>query len=94
MSHRPPAPHASSEDRAAAATRFLEQQPWLSQSAAQSIYVDEMENTMTRRLGLWPERYVLLEGPTVRWASSLDINHRGSEDVLTELRNAANCLWT
>lgn len=92
LSHQPPAPHASANDRAEAAKRLVQQQPWLAQLAEKRIYIDDVENEATKRLGLWPERYALLEGPTVRWASSLDFEHRFS-DVLSELRAAAGRLW-
>ena len=42
------------------------------QDAVDIVLVDSMDDSITISLGLWPERFLLLEHGTVQWASSFE----------------------
>lgn len=54
--------------------------------------MDTLEDEMAVTYGLWPERYLLVEDATVRWASSLRFEERLA-DVPRQLATAAADLW-
>lgn len=83
--------HSSISHRLEAARSFLREYPELA-SLIDEMYVDSMDNATTVSNGLWPERYLLLDGPTVLWASSLRFEDRLA-DIPTHIREAAASLW-
>ena len=71
LSTNAPRNHRSLEERTSAAQAFL--QKWKSlQDAVDIVLVDSMDDSITISLGLWPERFLLLEHGTVQWASSFE----------------------
>jgi len=54
--------------------------------------MDELEDDATRRYGLWPERYLLIEGQHVCWASSLGLEERCAK-IPETLCKAAAAIW-
>lgn len=67
--------HRSLEERLKAAQGFLDEHPGLA-SVVDDVYVDDMDENTTVANGLWPERYLLLNGAMVQWASSLRFEDR------------------
>ena len=56
---------------AKAVADLLACQPRLAAIVQDRVFVDNPDNGFTLHYGLWPERYLLLEGSKVLWASSL-----------------------
>lgn len=84
--------HESMEERLQAAQAFLERFPQLAALVGERLFVDDLEDATTKNHGLWPERYLLLEGQTVRWASTLCFEKR-SANLSKALIDAANEVW-
>lgn len=91
LSLHAPSSHKSMEERIQVASKFLCQHPKLS-ALVDEWYVDNLDDATTRANGLWPERYALLEGSAVLWASSLAFEDRYM-DIPQALRSAANTVW-
>jgi len=83
--------HSCLSQRLEAAESFLAEYPGLA-SLVDEVFVDSMDDKTTIDNGLWPERYVLLEGQSVLWASSLRFEDRGA-DVPRLIRDTALSLW-
>lgn len=83
--------HRSLEQRLAAAASFLAARPELA-SLVDEWYMDSLDEATTLSNGLWPERYMLLNGQTVMWASSLSMEDR-NEDIPALLDSTAASLW-
>lgn len=79
------------EERLQAAQAFFRENPMLA-TAIDEWYVDALDNRETRKLGLWPERYLLLDGQMVKWNSSLRFEDRHA-DIPSLLRDAASKTW-
>lgn len=92
LSTNAPKVHGSIEERLAAAQNLLAEYPGFAQLVQGRIYVDDLDNKTTLANGLWPERYLLLEGNHICWASSLSYEERFA-DVPKQLSNAARELW-
>lgn len=86
--------HKGLKERRVAATQFLECFSALATLVAQDVYIDDMSDKTTLEFALWPERYLLLERGTVRWASSHAYEQRlAMADMAKALDDAATCLW-
>lgn len=83
--------HRSLEQRLAAAKLFFHDNPMLA-VAVDEWYVDALDDCITKHYGLWPERYLLLDGPTVKWNSTLSYEDRHA-DIPALLRDAAHTIW-
>lgn len=93
LSLQAPRSHPDAIARAAAVKALLAKYPDFSDLLHGRVYTDTMNNTAALTYGLWPERYLLLEGDTVRWASTLSFEERMA-DLPQQLRAAASTLWT
>jgi len=83
--------HSNITHRLAAARSFLTEYPELA-SVVDEMYVDFMDDKTTVNNGLWPERYLLLDGRTVQWASSSRFEDR-FVDIPGRILEAATSLW-
>jgi len=92
LSENAPSMHNSNEDRLSSARSLLETYTDFADILNGEIYIDDIANAITLAYGLWPERYVLLEGNKVIWASTLSFEERCT-DVLTQLHAAARAAW-
>lgn len=84
--------HNNLEERIGAARRLCKEYPQLDDLLDGRVYVDGLDNATTLANGLWPERYLLLEGNDVVWASTLSFEERLA-DVPAQLKDAAHSLW-
>lgn len=91
MSPNVPCVHRDIDERFAAARAFLAQQSAFA-AIVDEWCVDDMDDETTRNNGLWPERYALLEGSTILWASSLNFEERFT-DIGSAICNAAASIW-
>lgn len=82
LSHNAPPNHRSLCERRLAATSFLTRWPAL-QGLIKQTLIDNMDDRTTVELGLWPERFLFLQGGKVAWASSL--TEEGTEDLASQL---------
>jgi hypothetical protein len=90
-----PIAHQGLQERCTAAMQFLDRFPELAKLVGQNVYTDDMSDEMTREFALWPERYMLLEGGAVRWASSHAYEHRmAMADMAQALDEAASAFWS
>lgn len=92
LSENAPSVHGNVEQRVAAACSLLDKYPEMSTILEGRVYVDQLDNATTLAHGLWPERYLLLEGCEVKWASTLSFEARLA-DVPAQLAAAARELW-
>lgn len=76
----------------AAAEELLGVNPELANVLGGRVYVDSDSHDVTLANGLWPERYFLLDGEVVSWASTLSFEER-STDLPQQLRSAAMSVW-
>lgn len=83
--------HRNMGERVAAAQIFFHENPMLA-AAVDEWYVDDLDNDVTLSLGLWPERFLLLQGPLVKWNSSLSFEDRHAE-IPALLQDAAQQIW-
>lgn len=86
------AQHNFVEQRLCAAKRLLDQYPDLTDLLEGRLYVDNIDNQTTLAHGLWPERYLLLDGDKVQWASTLSFENR-LVDINSQLLLAARQVW-
>mmetsp|Transcript_32202 Transcript_32202/g.39584 ORF Transcript_32202/g.39584 Transcript_32202/m.39584 type:complete len:105 (-) Transcript_32202:158-472(-) len=86
LSTNAPRNHTCLEERVCAAQAFLGKWPNL-QDLVDMVLVDEMDDSTTISLGLWPERFLLLEQGVVKWASSFKDAH--PDDMFFELNELA-----
>lgn len=87
LSPTAPRNHTSLEERDAAARDFLEKWPSF-RSLLDSVCVDTMDDSTTKSLGLWPERFVLTRGGVVAWASTFA--DEAPTNLTDKLRHAAH----
>jgi len=92
LSANAPHVHTNLQERLTAAHNLLNMYPEFANLLKDQIYVDNLDNTTTLANGLWPERYLLLEGNHIRWASTLSFEERLT-DVLVQVDDAARTLW-
>ena len=86
LSTNAPRNHACLEERVSAAQAFL--QEWQSlQDVVDMVLVDAMDDSVTISLGLWPERFLLIEEGIAKWASSFE--DADPEDMVHALSNLA-----
>lgn len=90
--HAPPA-HGSTVERLQAARQLLSQHPQFASMLENRIYADSLDNALAVGYGLWPERYMLLDGNVVGWTSSLSFEARCA-NLPQELAAAAVTLWS
>lgn len=86
LSTNAPKNHTSLEERVCAARAFLQKWPSL-QDAVDMLLVDGMDDSITISLGLWPERFLLLEDGVVKWANSFE--DADPDDIVHELSDLA-----
>jgi hypothetical protein len=84
--------HRCDEDRISAARAFLDEYPSFASLVRDQWYVDTSDNGFAIQNGLWPERYLLLDGHRVCWASSLLFEERFT-DIPHALRDAVATKW-
>lgn len=86
LSTNAPRNHTCLEERVSAAQAFL--QKWQSlQDVVDMVLVDAMDDSVTISLGLWPERFLLIEQGIAKWASSFE--DADPEDMVHELSDLA-----
>lgn len=62
------------EERRDVANAFL--QRWASfADCLEACFLDSLENRLTTKYGLWPERHLLVRDGTVAWASTFEDTH-------------------
>jgi len=93
LSESAPRVHGSVEERLAAAQKLLDTYPEFARLLEGRLYVDSLDNATTLANGLWPERYLLLEGSEVLWSSTLSFEER-TTNVPAQLISAAHSLWS
>lgn len=79
------------EDRIEAAQTFFHENPLLA-GAIDEWFVDALDDRVTLQYGLWPERYLLLDGSMVKWSSSLSFEDRHA-DIPALLKDAVQAIW-
>jgi len=70
---------------------LLMQNQRLSKLVEERAFVDGPEDVFTVQYGLWPERYLLLEGNVVVWASDLTYEAR-LNDMAHDITAAAKAV--
>ena len=86
LSTNAPRNHRCLEERVSAAQAFL--QKWQSlKDVVDMVLVDAMDDSVTISLGLWPERFLLIEQGIAKWASSFE--DADPEDMVHELSDLA-----
>lgn len=84
-----PRSHRNNYERLVAAEAFLSEYPEFASLVQDRWYLDNMENSLAIQNGLWPERYLLLEGSHVCWASTLSFEERFT-DISQSILDAAS----
>lgn len=84
--------HVDVQHRLAVAKGFVAEHPEFASLIEDRLYIDMFDNETTLRYGLWPERYLLLEADTVRWFSTLNLEHRMT-GTLQEMVVASSTMW-
>mmetsp|Transcript_15908 Transcript_15908/g.29105 ORF Transcript_15908/g.29105 Transcript_15908/m.29105 type:complete len:111 (+) Transcript_15908:836-1168(+) len=79
LSRCAPPRRAQVHERVEAVQQLLAQNPQLAALVQDRVYVDGQQNAITLEYGLWPERYLLLEGNKVLWASALTYEARAND---------------
>lgn len=70
LSPNAPKNHSSLNDRQKATEQLLQKFPSFN-SLLDECLIDQLDNSSTISNGLWPERYLLMQGDSVVWASDL-----------------------
>jgi len=85
LSTNAPRNHQCLEDRISAARTFLEKWQHF-RDILDMVVVDDMDDSLTISLGLWPERFLLLEHGVVQWSSSFqDVDPEETNSVLRDV---------
>lgn len=92
LSSGAPASHSTIEERLEEAKKFLAGYPRFASLVDGHWYIDALDDETTRRNGLWPERYLLLDGAVVRWSWTLSYEER-YRDIPEALQDAVEELW-
>lgn len=92
LNHDAPQSHQDPLERYDAARAFLARYPHFAAVVKENLYVDNEQDSFALVNGLWPERYLLLEGQKVCWASDLSFETRFT-DLPRALRDAADFTW-
>lgn len=87
-----PRKHGDAHERLSAAKAFLATYPAFESLVQNRWYLDDIDNRSALLNGLWPERYLLLEGQEVLWASTLAFEERFT-DITRALCDAADRIW-
>jgi len=89
-----PMNHQSLQERQATCKTFLEIWPAFAE-LLNACYVDDMDDQVTNRHGLWPDRSVLLEHGKVVWTSTLSEEPQKQHDellaVATKVSTSSRC---
>mmetsp|Transcript_39842 Transcript_39842/g.89328 ORF Transcript_39842/g.89328 Transcript_39842/m.89328 type:complete len:111 (-) Transcript_39842:243-575(-) len=91
LSRCAPPRRAEAPERVEAVQQLLSHNPRLAELVQDHVYVDGQQNGVTLDYGLWPERYLLLEGNEVLWASALTYEARAN-DMSQDIPAAAAAL--
>lgn len=83
-----PRSHQDTVERLSAAQRFFTDFPKFAAFVQDRWYLDSLDNSLAVRFGLWPERYVLLDGQRVCWCSTLNFEERFT-DIPQAIRDAS-----
>lgn len=69
LSTSAPRSHKSLSERHAAAKAFLSREADFA-AEIETCFLDGMDDALTKELGLWPERFLVLEEGAIQWANT------------------------